>query len=144
MNGLCAGFIGLGLIGGSIAQALKYYYPDIHILAHTRSQKTLDYALSNGIIDEACEPGPAFAACDYIFLCAPVENNISYPASLKALPERILPFSPWWAAQKAAFMKKPPSTVWITGSSADILWQALKKAASKMQNGFSWKMPTIF
>ena len=56
MNGLCAGFIGLGLIGGSIAQALKYYYPDIHILAHTRSQKTLDYALSNGIIDEACEP----------------------------------------------------------------------------------------
>ena len=83
MNGLCAGFIGLGLIGGSIAQALKYYYPDIHILAHTRSQKTLDYALSNGIIDEACEPGPAFAACDYIFLCAPVENNISYLPLLK-------------------------------------------------------------
>ena len=105
MNGLCAGFIGLGLIGGSIAQALKYYYPDIHILAHTRSQKTLDYALSNGIIDEACEPGPAFAACDYIFLCAPVENNISYLPLLK-------PY--------------------------------LKEAASKMQNGFSWKMPTVF
>ena len=28
-----AGFIGLGLIGGSIARALKKYYPDVQILA---------------------------------------------------------------------------------------------------------------
>ena len=26
-----AGFIGLGLIGGSIARALKKYYPDVQI-----------------------------------------------------------------------------------------------------------------
>ena len=88
MNGLCAGFIGLGLIGGSIAQALKYYYPDIHILAHTRSQKTLDYALSNGIIDEACEPGPGICCLRlHLFMCTGGKQHF-LPASLKALPER--------------------------------------------------------
>lgn len=49
-----AGFIGLGLIGGSIARALKKYYPNVHIMAHSRSGKTTDYALAEGIIDEAC------------------------------------------------------------------------------------------
>ncbi|MDO5422936.1 MAG: prephenate dehydrogenase [Eubacteriales bacterium] len=83
MSGLCVGFVGLGLIGGSIARALKYYYPDTRILAHTRSQSTLDYALKEGIIDEACAIGPAFSACDYIFLCAPVENNLAYLPALK-------------------------------------------------------------
>ena len=48
-----AGFIGLGLIGGSIARALKKYYPNVHILAHTRSTHTTDYALEHGIIDES-------------------------------------------------------------------------------------------
>ena len=38
-----AGFIGLGLIGGSIARALKKYYPDVQILAHTRSRHTTEY-----------------------------------------------------------------------------------------------------
>ena len=46
-----AGFIGLGLIGGSIARALKKYYPDVQILAHTRSRHTTEYALEHGIID---------------------------------------------------------------------------------------------
>ena len=45
-----AGFIGLGLIGGSIARALKKYYPDVQILAHTRSRHTTEYALEHGII----------------------------------------------------------------------------------------------
>lgn len=50
-----AGFIGLGLIGGSIARALKKYYPDVQILAHTRSRHTTEYALEHGIIDEICD-----------------------------------------------------------------------------------------
>ncbi|MDY3919064.1 MAG: prephenate dehydrogenase [Candidatus Limivivens sp.] len=83
MSGLRVGFVGLGLIGGSIARALKYYYPDTRILAHTRSSQTLDYALKEGIIDEACEVGPSFSECDYIFLCAPVESNLSYLPALK-------------------------------------------------------------
>lgn len=83
MTGLTAGFVGLGLIGGSIARALKYYYPDCRILANARSRDTLDYALQEGIIDEACPVGEAFQDCDYIFLCAPVETNISCLPLLK-------------------------------------------------------------
>lgn len=80
------GFIGLGLIGGSIAKALKYYYPGITIMAHTRSRRTTDYALSEEIIDEAYDHvGDAFSRCDYIFLCAPVEANAGYLKQLKPL-----------------------------------------------------------
>ena len=45
MSSFTAGFIGLGLIGGSIVRAMKYYYPDCRILAFNRSRSTLDYAL---------------------------------------------------------------------------------------------------
>ena len=50
MSSFTAGFIGLGLIGGSIVRAMKYYYPDCRILAFNRSRSTLDYALEEGII----------------------------------------------------------------------------------------------
>ena len=79
-----AGFIGLGLIGGSIARALKKYYPDVQILAHTRSRHTTEYALEHGIIDEICDTvDERYRKCDYIFLCAPVECNASYLGLLK-------------------------------------------------------------
>ena len=79
-----AGFIGLGLIGGSIARALKKYYPDVQILAHTRSRHTTEYALEHGIIDEICDTvDERYCKCDYIFLCAPVECNASYLGLLK-------------------------------------------------------------
>lgn len=79
-----AGFIGLGLIGGSIARALKKYYPTVHILAHTRSSHTTTYALEHGIIDEVCDcVDERYHKCDYIFLCAPVECNASYLEPLK-------------------------------------------------------------
>lgn len=79
-----AGFVGLGLIGGSLAQAIRRFHPDAAILAYTRSQETLDYALKEHIIDEALPAvGEAFSRCDYIFLCAPVEANAAYLAELK-------------------------------------------------------------
>lgn len=81
-----AGFVALGLIGGSIAKAIKHFYPEATVIACARRRETLDHALKEQIIDEAyddiCE---AFSRCDYIFLCAPVEVNI---ASL----EKIKPF----------------------------------------------------
>lgn len=81
-----AGFIGLGLIGGSLAKAIKYYYPLATVMAHTRSRRTTDYALAEGIIDEAYDHvSREFSRCDYIFLCAPVEANAAYLAQLKPL-----------------------------------------------------------
>ncbi len=72
------GFVALGLIGGSLAKAIRHRYPDATILAFTRRRETAERALAEHIIDEACDRiGEAFSRCDYIFLCAPVEVNIA-------------------------------------------------------------------
>ncbi|MBR5112578.1 MAG: NAD-binding protein, partial [Clostridia bacterium] len=42
--------IGLGLMGGSYAKALKRL--DLHIMAIDTNHDTIEYALDNGIIDE--------------------------------------------------------------------------------------------
>lgn len=73
---ITCGFIGLGLIGGSIARALKQNRNDISILACDPDRETLQLALSEQIADKICEcPDDSFLACDYIFLCAPVSCN---------------------------------------------------------------------
>lgn len=78
------GFIGLGLIGGSIAKAVRRFYPEIRIIALSGHRETIERALSENLIDEGCsEVGEAFADCDYIFLCAPVSCNAEYLAALK-------------------------------------------------------------
>ena len=81
------GFIGLGLIGGSIAKAIRKYHPDYHILAYNRSKEALATALSSGIIDGVCEEMKdlRFGSCDYVFLCAPVEINLKCLAYLKEI-----------------------------------------------------------
>ena len=86
MNRNTIGFIGLGLIGGSIAKAIREYYPEVRMMAYMRSQDTLQKAVAEGIIDEACAGvGPEFAVCDLIFLCAPVSTNARYLEELKPL-----------------------------------------------------------
>ena len=78
------GFVGLGLIGGSIAKAIKIYFPDTYIMAYMRNQDTLGEALREGAIDRACScVGNDFAECDLIFLCAPVATNAAYLDVLK-------------------------------------------------------------
>ena len=50
------GFIGLGLIGGSIAKAIRKFHPDYHILAYARHKETLAAtALNSGAVDAALE-----------------------------------------------------------------------------------------
>ena len=76
MNNSTYGFIGLGLIGGSIARAIKENEPSSKIIAYTPHKETVDTAHAEGIIDTPLyEIGAAFSDCDYIFLCAPVECN---------------------------------------------------------------------
>lgn len=81
------GFIGLGLIGGSLAKALKRIQPDCSIMAYTRTADTTRQALNEGVIDRICQSpeDPAYADCDIIFLCAPVSSNIRALQSLKEL-----------------------------------------------------------
>ena len=73
------GFIGLGLIGGSIAKAIRRYYPDYEIVAFDKNKETLALATQESIINVACTTiDDNFRNCDYIFLCAPVAFNTAY------------------------------------------------------------------
>lgn len=78
MPKLTCGFIGLGLIGGSIARALRASRPDIRITAVDTNQNTLLSARKEGVAD-AVSGGidSSLSDCDYIFLCAPVRGNES-------------------------------------------------------------------
>lgn len=78
------GFIGLGLIGGSIARCIRERHPDYHMIACGASMQTLHMALEEQIVDEIFpEADTNLARCDLIFLCAPVEYNIAYLKTLK-------------------------------------------------------------
>lgn len=62
------GFIGLGLIGGSIAKAIRQYYPDYQILAFDKSRETLALAMQDGTIDISCTAiDEQFSHCSYLF-----------------------------------------------------------------------------
>ena len=80
------GFIGLGLIGGSVAKAIRKYYPDYELIAFDKSRETLALAVQEGTIDTACSSiDNNFKGCSYIFLCAPVSCNTAYLAQLKEI-----------------------------------------------------------
>ena len=71
------GFIGLGLIGGSIARAIREKYPRSRIIAYTPHPETVQSAISDSVVNEAASgPDGSFAGCSVIFLCAPVEYNV--------------------------------------------------------------------
>ena len=79
------GFVGLGLIGGSIAKAIRQYYPEFEIVAFDKSKETLALATQESVIDVACTLiDDNFKNCEYIFLCAPVSYNTAYLKQLKS------------------------------------------------------------
>lgn len=89
MENLNVGFIGFGLIGGSIAKALKAKTKNCRITVynyHKQPNASLELAGSEGIVDIVTqELSTAFPECDLIFLCAPVRRNIAYLKQLKPL-----------------------------------------------------------
>ena len=86
MNENTVGFIGLGLIGGSIARGLKRYNPKIKIMAYMRTRAKLEQARQEGIVDVILDGiSQPLGECDVIFLCTPVEYNAQYLKELKPL-----------------------------------------------------------
>ena len=75
---LSLGFIGFGLIGGSIAKALKKQDAGFRVLVYSRRKNPdLEVGVQDGIIDEIVyEIDDHFSSCDVIFLCAPVRKII--------------------------------------------------------------------
>lgn len=79
MNESTVGFIGLGLIGGSIARGLKRNDKNITIMAYMRTRSKLEQAKKDGTIDIILDGiDETLSTCDIIFLCTPVEYNASY------------------------------------------------------------------
>ena len=76
------GFIGFGLIGGSIAHCIRNIWPDADIMAYnyyeTKKHPRLEQALSDGVLSRISTSLCDFSQCDVIFLCAPVLTNIDY------------------------------------------------------------------
>lgn len=87
------GFIGLGLIGGSIAKTLKRVYPQMKLYASSGHLSTVAQAFKAGVIEnDRLLDLSEFAGMDYIFLCTPVQQNLIYLRQLKDIisPETII------------------------------------------------------
>jgi prephenate dehydrogenase len=67
--------IGLGLIGGSFAKALKHANPTIHISAFDR-EEVLNLALTEKVIDEKLTFSDQILNSDIIFLALPIESSL--------------------------------------------------------------------
>lgn len=69
-------FIGLGLMGGSIAKALKKSDSNNQIIAIDTNEDVIRQALAQKVIDYGNTVIDSnLSSCDVIFLCAPVDNN---------------------------------------------------------------------
>lgn len=89
MKQLTIGFIGFGLIGGSIARIRRKLYPSEQLIAYnyreTVPSPNLEEALADGVLSKIETSLEAFSECDILFLCAPVLTNINYLEKLKPI-----------------------------------------------------------
>ncbi|MQN00705.1 MAG: prephenate dehydrogenase [Lachnospiraceae bacterium] len=77
-------FVGLGLIGGSVAKAIHATYPDIRLYATAGHKKTVEEAHADGLIlNDDLLSDEEIADADVIFLCSPVLINIQYLSRIK-------------------------------------------------------------
>lgn len=74
------GFIGFGLIGGSIAAALKQTKEPPFLLIYSPAKSKIEFlaAIEQGLADQIVENLIDLSICDILFLCAPIEANINY------------------------------------------------------------------
>lgn len=86
MNHLTFGFIGLGLIGGSVAKALRQTYPECNIIAFDKDYSSLTLAKEEKVCNIiSSQLDETFKDCDIFFLCTPVDYNAGYLEQLKRI-----------------------------------------------------------
>ncbi len=86
MAQLQIGFIGLGLIGGSIAKAIKENIDQVSIVAYDINKDSIQAAVKDHIVDIPSDSiDSVFSGCDYLFLCAPVQKNDENLLKIKSL-----------------------------------------------------------
>ena len=77
--------VGLGLIGGSVALAVKRRWPAVSVTAVDRSS-VIETALQTRVIDDGTEHLGGIAGADLVMLAAPVLQNV---AVLRSLPDHL-------------------------------------------------------
>jgi prephenate dehydrogenase len=81
------GIIGLGLMGGSFAQALKAKYRDVEILGYDHNDQHCIEALQLGLVDKISEELESFKTLDLVILAIPVDGIIQVLQRFDSLPE---------------------------------------------------------
>ncbi|MFV0464929.1 MAG: prephenate dehydrogenase/arogenate dehydrogenase family protein [Lachnospiraceae bacterium] len=78
------GFIGLGLIGGSLVKTIRRVHPEIEMIAVSGRESTIVAAYDQGLITNCRNLElDSFCDCQYVFLCTPVQQNQRYLEQLK-------------------------------------------------------------
>jgi len=81
------GFIGLGLMGGSLSIALRDISTTYHFIGLDHNKEHCKTALELGLIDEIVTDLNSISKCDVIFLSIPVDGIISISKKLKNLSQ---------------------------------------------------------
>ena len=78
MSRTTVGFIGFGLIGGSIARALKANPEmDVSTVVYDTDRTAITRAFEDGVADVTVNDiGDGLSCCDFVFLCAPAGVNM--------------------------------------------------------------------
>jgi prephenate dehydrogenase len=67
--------LGVGLLGGSVAKAIRRAQPSVKVVGWSRTSTTTAEALALGVIDEiASSPAEACCDCDVVIVAAPVDR----------------------------------------------------------------------
>lgn len=76
------GIVGLGLMGGSLAKAIKKYALADKVYGYARSEKSKKEILELNLVDELVDINTLKKECDLIVLAIPVDNIISFLPNL--------------------------------------------------------------
>lgn len=77
--------IGLGLLGSSIARAVKLHMPGAVTSGHDNDPQTCETARALRLVDQVCDqPGSAVTDADLVILCVPVGAMAEVAASIAA------------------------------------------------------------
>ena len=82
------GIVGLGLMGGSLAIALKEISDDFYFVGLDHNEAHCKEALSLGLVDEIVSTLDELSSCDVIFLAVPVNSIIAIIQSFPPLLDR--------------------------------------------------------
>ncbi len=111
------GIVGVGLVGGSLAFAVRRVFPDVAVVGIDRDEVTL-VARQSGALTAGSTDLAALSGCDLIVLAAPVRQNLavlSQLGSVVAGPALITDVGSTKRATVEAARALPPALTFIGG-----------------------------